>query len=133
MHLPAPSGFGSRMKFKSPTRVVDEMKYLSDLGYREIHFYDDNFSADMVRVAQICELILDRGIKLLVTSGGSAPWIGFALDAETDETRVLSNTYCVESGSVWVLTKTGKGTKKDQRETRCAGRKTRGWRLSATL
>ena len=108
--------FGSRMKFKSPQRVVDEMQYLADLGYREIHLYDDNFSADMVRVAQICELILSRNIKLawLPRGGLRVDRVSLSMLKLMKRAGCYRVPYGVESGSVWVLLKTGKGIKKDQ-------------------
>jgi radical SAM superfamily enzyme YgiQ (UPF0313 family) len=125
------SVFGSKMKFKSPQRVVDEMQYLADLGYREIHIYDDNFSADIVRVEQICELILQCGIKMAWLPRG-----GLRVDrVSLSMLKLMKRAGCyrvplgVESGSEWVLAKMGKRIEKDQareavRWTRAAGMET---------
>jgi anaerobic magnesium-protoporphyrin IX monomethyl ester cyclase len=60
------TGFNARRwRGKTPERVVDEMEYL--LGrfpqVRILDPIDDNFFVDRGRVAEICELILSRGLR----------------------------------------------------------------------
>jgi len=52
--------FGYKYRFKSPKRVVDEMKHILGLGFQEIHIVDDGFTTDINRAAAICEEILTR-------------------------------------------------------------------------
>lgn len=54
---------GFRVRMKSPLRVVDECEYLLSLGFKEIHFIDDIFTANKGRVVAICEEILRRGLS----------------------------------------------------------------------
>ena len=55
--------FGSKMRFKSPEAVIDEIKYLQKLGIRELRIIDDMFTANMDRAKKICELILENNLK----------------------------------------------------------------------
>ena len=57
--------FGRRYRMRSPKNVVDELEFL----HRNYHatqftFYDDAFTVDQDRTAQICEEIQRRGLKI---------------------------------------------------------------------
>ncbi|MGD0280386.1 MAG: radical SAM protein, partial [Smithella sp.] len=57
--------FGSQIRFMSPVRIIQHIEYLQKkYGIREISFYDDTFSADKQRVAELCHLILAKKIRL---------------------------------------------------------------------
>ncbi|MDD5472783.1 MAG: radical SAM protein [Candidatus Methanoperedens sp.] len=56
--------FGRTFRFKSVKRVIDDLKKIVDLGYKEVHIIDDGFTTDMNRAKQICQLIIQENIKL---------------------------------------------------------------------
>ncbi len=58
--------FGHEVRSKSPGRVVDEMFRMIDMGFRDIHIKDNNFTADIERAKEVCRLLLKRNF--------SAPW-----------------------------------------------------------
>ena len=56
---------GSRWRARTADDVVDEMREMVhryDIGF--INFYDDNFTLNQARVAEICETILRMGLKV---------------------------------------------------------------------
>lgn len=55
--------YGRRFVPKSPARVIEEIKYMLDLGYKEIRVVDDMFTIDMERAKTICEMILREGLR----------------------------------------------------------------------
>jgi radical SAM superfamily enzyme YgiQ (UPF0313 family) len=55
--------YGRRFIAKSPERVIEEIKYMLSLGFKEIRFVDDMFTTDMKRAKTICEMILRAGLK----------------------------------------------------------------------
>ncbi len=61
--------FQRRFRAKSVKRVVDEMEYMLQAGFREIHVQDDGFSTDMKRAKGICDEITRRRLKF--------PWVLF--------------------------------------------------------
>lgn len=96
---------GFKFRTKTSKRVVDEMEHMLKLGFREIHIYDDVFTADMSRVHRICDEIINR--KLVF------PWFprgGIRVDC-VDESllRKMKAAGCyrlpfgVESGSQRIL------------------------------
>jgi len=55
--------FGNRIRYKSPEKVIDEIRYMLKAGIREIRFIDDMFTTDMDRAKTICELIIKNNLK----------------------------------------------------------------------
>lgn len=58
------SVFGRNFRFKSAQRVVDEIKYLIDCGFREFHIFDDMFTTRKDRVKEICRLMIKDNLKI---------------------------------------------------------------------
>lgn len=61
----SPPFYGRKYRMQSAPRVLEEMEYLCNKGYKEIFFRDETFTASSRRVAEICEGIIKR--KLDVT------------------------------------------------------------------
>lgn len=109
---------GYKLRQKSPGRVVDEMEYLLNLGFSEIHIIDDVFTADMKRAYEICEEILKRGLKF--------PWYprgGIRVDRVNRELlSIMKKAGCyripfgIESGSQRVIDVIKKRTTLEQAE-----------------
>jgi len=108
--------FGRKFRTKSPTRVVDEIERMLEIGFREIHIEDDGFSTDLNNAKAICDEIVRRGLEF--------PWTlinGIRVDRTDEElVRKLKEAGCyqvafgVESGNQDVLDQVQKGTTKDQ-------------------
>jgi len=57
--------FGSRVRLMSPSRIIEHIELLQKkYGIREISFYDDTFTANKNNVAELCQHIIGKGIKL---------------------------------------------------------------------
>lgn len=55
---------GKRFRYRTAENVVDEMQLCSDIGIKEIMMYDDTFTVNKKRVLDICQLIIDRDLKV---------------------------------------------------------------------
>lgn len=56
---------GRKWRPRSPQSVVDEMQWqIKNFGVREFIVYDDNFSLDLQRAEEICDLILQKGLNI---------------------------------------------------------------------
>ncbi len=53
-----------RWRARSADNVVDELEGLYDQGYENVVFVDDNFTLKRTRVAEICQEIHKRGIRM---------------------------------------------------------------------
>jgi len=57
--------FGSQVRFMSPSRIIEHIELLQKkYGIREISFYDDTFTANKKNVAGLCQLMLEKKIRL---------------------------------------------------------------------
>lgn len=59
------STFGARVRFYSPQKVFEMMKYLNTRwGVKHVLFVDDLFLASRLRTTEICNLIVASGLKM---------------------------------------------------------------------
>jgi len=92
--------WGRKWRGRSPKNVVDEMEFLKNMGFQEIHFMDDNASVSKKRFDGICDEIIKRKIDVKWTAPtGIAFW---ALDEKLLEKMKRSGcyrlTFGIESG-----------------------------------
>ena len=104
--------FGSRCRYKSTERVMEEIRFYLESGFRELHVVDDSFTQDLDRAKEICAAILRRGFKF--------PWAlfnGVRVDRVDLEFFQLAKragcwqvAFGVESGDQGILDRVGKKT-----------------------
>jgi magnesium-protoporphyrin IX monomethyl ester (oxidative) cyclase len=57
--------WGKKWRPRSPKNVVDELEQtIKAFGIRQVDFLDDNFTLDKKRIADICDLIVERGLHV---------------------------------------------------------------------
>ena len=60
-----PINWGRTVRMRSPQNIVDEIEFLiQKYGVRVIFFFDDTFNTNPKRVHEICDLILERKLKI---------------------------------------------------------------------
>ncbi len=65
IYCPYPVGFGKKISFKSPVKIIDEMEYLSEnFAVRAFLFRDQVFTASQQRIEEICDLLLERKLRV---------------------------------------------------------------------
>ncbi|HLD06882.1 MAG TPA: radical SAM protein [Candidatus Nanoarchaeia archaeon] len=62
-----PSFYGNTWRGMSPKRVVDEMEYLANRGYKEIFFRDETWTGNFRRTDEICNMIIECGLEKRLT------------------------------------------------------------------
>lgn len=61
----SPNFYQKKVRFRSPENVVDEMEYLlKRFKIKELQFMDDNLIYNREHAVRICNLILERGLKI---------------------------------------------------------------------
>jgi len=105
--------FGTLFRTKNVTRVVDEIEFMLNCGFKEIHIADDSFTQNINRAKEICKEIIKRNI--------SFPWSlinGIRVNLVDEEFFYLAKKAgCwqvglgIESGDQRVLNKINKGIK----------------------
>ena len=72
-------GYGNRWQFKSPEKIIVEIKYLLSLGVKNIYFFDETFTVNKQRIKKLCRLILENNLKIDWAGNGRVD----TLDEET--------------------------------------------------
>ena len=102
---------GNRFRARSPNNVITEMEYWYRKGWRSFDINDDCFSLNMERAKRICDLILERGLKITYTlyNGIRADKIDVELLQKMKASGCNLVQYGVESGNEEVLKMIKKG------------------------
>lgn len=110
----SPPFYGTTYRVKSATKVLEELEAVANLGYKEVFFRDEMFTADKERVMQTCEGILSKKLDLT--------WIASTRVGAIDDemAKMLKKSGChmlrfgVESGVQEILNTVKKGIKVEQ-------------------
>jgi anaerobic magnesium-protoporphyrin IX monomethyl ester cyclase len=108
--------YGGSVRFRSPENVLAEMELLARLGVRSIHMYADLFTVSREQVVGLCELILERGLRLRWTCNSRVDFV------DPEMLRLMGRAGCwmiswgIESGSQEVLRRARKGIELEQVE-----------------
>ena len=100
--------WGRLCRFRSAKNVVDEMEYLvKEYGVKEIHFEDDNFTANKKRVLEIFKLMKERNINVHLNcpTGTSVQHLDEELIEAMKEAGFYSISLGIESGDEFVVKK----------------------------
>ena len=111
-----PSTMGGRhLRKRSVGNFVDELQYIAEHmpNIKEIFIEDDTFTVDKPRVAEICDEILRRGLKL-VWSCNSRADLPYDVMAKMKAAGCRCLVVGYESGSQQVLNETQKGITLEQ-------------------
>ncbi|MDO8537768.1 MAG: radical SAM protein [archaeon] len=105
----SPTFYGNTWRARSAKNVADELEYLADLGYKEVFFRDETFTANRKRTVEICNEIKERKIEM--------EWICSSRVVTVDKQlmQMMKDAGChmirfgVESGDQQVLNNIKKG------------------------
>ncbi len=124
--------FGRRMRRRSSTRVVEDIRQLkSRFGIRQIQFYDDSFTAHRRALREFCQEMTAAQLEVSWTCYGRVDGADAELLALMARAGCHQICYGIESGDAATLASIGKRIQLDQvrrvvRWTRAAGIEPRG-------
>lgn len=100
--------WGSKQRMRSAENVLQEIELLVNTYHiQELHFEDDNLTADKKRALQIFNGIIEKKFDIIwtVPSGMAVASLDEELLIKMKESRCYSVTLAIESGSQWVISK----------------------------
>src|SRR5512138_1721149 len=103
-----PSLSGGKWRSRSAAHVLGEMQELSAQGYRSIYLTDDHFLLKRHRISDICNGIIERGLKFHWGCEGRVDSVGVDHLALMAKARCDMLAYGVEAGSQKTLDRLGK-------------------------
>lgn len=98
--------WGQKWRARSPVNVVDEMEELArKYRIKEIHFVDDNITLNKKRMAQICDLIIERDLDISWTTpnGVHVATLDRSLLRKMKKSGCFQLAFGIESGNEHVL------------------------------
>jgi radical SAM superfamily enzyme YgiQ (UPF0313 family) len=110
--------FGYKYRALSPKSVIRELKHIIRVhGIKEIHFYDDDFTLNMERAAEICDEIMREKIKIDWSCTTRVDLVNDELLTKMKNAGCYMISYGVESGDSLILERAEKGYTLDDVET----------------
>ena len=102
--------FGRKYRMRNPKNVVDELEFLyKKYGEDQYTFYDDAFTVNQPRTAEICEEIKNRKLKIKWDCETRVDTVTKELLLKMREAGCIAIWFGVESGSQQVIDAMGKG------------------------
>jgi radical SAM superfamily enzyme YgiQ (UPF0313 family) len=96
--------FGSKFRAQSAERVVAEMAYLREnFGIKEIAFYDDSFTVDKQRVHTICDMIMEKKLKMAWTCETRVNLVDKELLKHMKQAGCYAIAYGIETASLEIM------------------------------
>ncbi len=109
--------FGQQVRFRSPESVVSELEFLVEhYGIGEFRFLDDDFTIDPQRAVVLCDLMVQRGLKLIWNCNCKVTTVSRELFGVMRRAGCRSVLIGVESGSQEMLDAMKKDITLDQIE-----------------
>jgi anaerobic magnesium-protoporphyrin IX monomethyl ester cyclase len=105
---------GARVRYRNPQKIVDELAYLSTLGFHQINIADDLFTASKKHCMAVCDEILQRQLKIQWTSFARVDTVSRPALERMKQAGCTAVSFGVESGSPEILTTIKKGITLDQ-------------------
>lgn len=116
IYCTSPFFYGNDIRVKSAENVMKEIRYLVGLGYKEIFFRDETFTAYKKRNMEICQAIIDEQIDVTWIANGRVDMI----DRESAEMMKKAGCHMlkfgVETGDDQMLLNLKKGATVKQAE-----------------
>ncbi len=105
---------GARVRYRNPQKIVDELAYLSTLGFHQINIADDLFTASKKHCLAVCDEIIRRQLKIQWTSFARVDTVSRPALERMKQAGCSAVSFGVESGSPEILTTIKKGITLDQ-------------------
>ncbi len=100
---------GSKVRYRSPEKVVDELEPLSKLNFHQINIADDLFTAKGSHCIGVCDEIIKRGLEVKWTSFARVDTVSRKVLGKMKEAGCQAVSFGVESGNSEILKTIRKG------------------------
>lgn len=106
--------YQNSVRVRSAENIVAEIEYLNRLGIYNIHMYADLFTVNRQHVMDMCNLIIEKGIKITWTCNSRVDYVDEELLAKMGQAGCWLISWGIESANEMILKRARKGYKKEQ-------------------
>jgi len=114
IYCTSPFFYGNDIRVKSAKNVLKEIRYLVGLGYKEIFFRDETFTAYKKRNMEICKAIIDEKIDVTWIANGRVDMIDLEAAKLMKQAGCHMLKFGVETGDDQMLLNLKKGATVEQ-------------------
>ena len=105
----SPAFYGSKVRMQSAERVAQEMEEVARLGYKEVFFRDETFTASKKRIMELCEILREKKLDLTWICSSRVTTIDKEMMIAMKEVGCHLVRFGVESGVQEILDNVKKG------------------------
>ncbi|MBW2592633.1 MAG: cobalamin-dependent protein [Deltaproteobacteria bacterium] len=100
---------GAKIRYRNARNVVDEMEYLSTLGFHQINLADDLFTANKKHCHEVCDEIIRRGVNIKWTSFARVDTVSTDVLIKMKAAGCQAVSFGIESANAQILETIKKG------------------------
>jgi radical SAM superfamily enzyme YgiQ (UPF0313 family) len=106
--------YQNSVRVRSAENIIEEIEYLNRLGIYNIHMYADLFTVNRQHVMDMCNLLIEKGIKINWTCNSRVDYVDEELLAKMGQAGCWLVSWGIESANEMILKRARKGYKKEQ-------------------
>ena len=106
--------YQNSVRVRSAEHIVEELEYLANLGIHNIHMYADLFTVNRDHVVELCNLIIERKLKITWTCNSRVDYVDEEMLVLMGQAGCWLISWGIESANEMVLKRARKGYKKEQ-------------------
>ena len=106
--------YQTSVRMRSPQLILEELKVLSDLGIHNVHMYADLFTVNRQQVVDLCNLILESGLKVKWTCNSRVDYVDEEMLKLMGKAGCWYMSWGIESANELILKRIRKGYHKEQ-------------------
>jgi len=107
---------GAGVRYRSPSKIVNELEYLNTLNFHQINIADDLFTANKNHCIAVCDEIIKRNLQLTWTSFARVDTVSDAVLTKMKSAGCSAVSFGIESANPQILKTIKKGITLDQVE-----------------
>ncbi len=100
---------GAKIRYRDAERVVDELEDLARMGFHQVNVADDLFTAKKKHCLAICDVIIERGLKVIWSCYSRVDTINPDMLARMREAGCATMAFGIESANEEILKTVRKG------------------------
>jgi anaerobic magnesium-protoporphyrin IX monomethyl ester cyclase len=93
----------------TPERIMQELWHLNKLGIHNIHMYADLFTVNRAQVVELCQRIIDEGLKIRWTCNSRVDYVDEEMLQLMGKAGCWMISWGIESGNEQILKRAAKG------------------------
>lgn len=99
----SPYFYGKKVRYRSVGNIMEELKQIQRLGYKEVFFRDETFTSNKINITALCEAMLNENMDLTWTANARIGMLDQKMAHLMKKAGCHTIKFGVESGSQEIL------------------------------